>query len=63
MGDPSGWVSVGLAVVSLLVGGSVGTYRGGVRRTRLDDRRELLRTWLPWLLRAFAEFPLAMRKP
>lgn len=39
------WIQVGLAILSL--GGSVGVgaYRAGVRRTRLDDRRLLLREW------------------
>ncbi len=57
MGDGLGWITVGLTFVGLFIGGSAGTYRGGVRRTRLDDRRELLRVWIPWLPAIFKEWP------
>ena len=46
-------ITVLVAPIPLFVGPTAGVYLGGVKRARLDDRRQLLRTWLPWLRECF----------
>lgn len=49
MSEVPDWLQVLLAVLGLITGSSTGVYYGGVRRARLEDRRELLRVWMPWV--------------
>ena len=53
MGDILGslpdWLSIAIGVLSLGGGAGVGVFRGGVARARLEDRRELVKVWLPWV--------------
>ena len=48
MGDFPAWLQVLLALAGLFTGAGAGTYYGGVRRARLEDRREILRMGLEW---------------
>ena len=57
-GNLPDWVSVLLAIAGLFGGTGAGVYYGGVRRARLDDRREFLKVWMPWISRGvFYSFP------
>lgn len=53
----SEWIQILLALVGLVGGPAAGTFYGGVRRARLEDRRELLRAWIPWLPDIFKSAP------
>lgn len=57
MGSLPDWLSIGIAVVGLFGGTGAGVYYGAVRRARLEDRREILKVWVPWLKFPFIEPP------
>ncbi len=42
-----------LVLIPLFLGPTAGVYFGGVKRARLDDRRQLLRVWFPWVTQCF----------
>ncbi len=57
MGSLTDWIQIALGIAGLLGGSAAGTYYGGVRRARLDDRRHLLTLWTAWLPLVFVSEP------
>lgn len=57
MGNIPDWLGIALALASLGGGAGAGTYYAAVHRARLEDRRELLKTWTRWLTLLFVVDP------